>query len=145
MTEDEKRELITKGMNPYVDSRGRIDNYELAENVNHIGLITSRKGSLRANHYHPVQEQKCLLISGKYVSVFKDLSSPDNPIRHQIVQAGDLSTIPPQVAHTMIFLEDSVFVNLVKGNRDHDKFEEHTIKCELVKPEEVEGYIKLYS
>lgn len=141
----ERVETIIKGQNPFEDARGKIMNYELPEHVNLIGLITSKKGTLRANHYHPEQEQKCLLISGKYISVFKDLSIEKSPIRHQLVEGGDLSIMPQNIAHTMIFLEDSVFINLVNGNRDHDKFGEHTIKYELVKTNEIEHYLQLYS
>ena len=141
---EEKREIIVKGSDSFEDQRGKIDNYMLPEHVNLVGLITSKKGSVRANHYHPEQEQKVLLISGKFISVFKDLSIENSPIRHQLIRAGDLSFMPPNVAHTMIFLEDSVFVNLVRGNRDHDKFGEHTIRYELVKLEEIQDYINLY-
>lgn len=140
----ERDELVIKGANPFEDDRGRIDNYDLPESVNLIGLISSKKGTIRANHFHPVQEQKCILISGKYVSVYKDLLFPDSPVKHQLIQAGDLSIMPPMVAHTMIFLEDSVFVNLVNGNRDHDKFGEHTIKHELVPPEKIQEYLAKY-
>ncbi len=141
----ERDELLIKGANPFVDTRGKIDNYELPESINLIATITSKKGTVRANHFHPIQEQKCLLISGKYISVYKDLLVPDTDVKHQLVLAGDLSIMPPMTAHTMIFLEDSVFVNLVNGNRDHKKFGEHTIKYELVKPEEVKEYISRYN
>ena len=140
----ERSERIIKGADSFEDARGKIDNYELPESINMIGLITSKKGIMRANHYHPIQEQKVLLVSGKYISVYKDLKEDESPIRHQLIQTGDLSIMPPNVAHTMIFLEDSVFINLVKGNRKHDKFEEHTTRYELVKEEDIIKYISLY-
>jgi len=141
----EKVERIINAVNPYVDVRGKIENYLLPQTINLLATITSKKGSIRANHYHPEQEQMCLVISGSYVSVYKDLTISNSQIRHQIIKAGDLSIMPPNVAHTMIFLEDSVFLNLVNGNRDHNKFEEHTIKYELVKPSEIDDYLHLYS
>ena len=141
----EKVERIINAVNPYVDVRGKIENYLLPQTINLLATITSKKGSIRANHYHPEQEQMCLVISGSYVSVCKDLTISNSQIRHQIIKAGDLSIMPPNVAHTMIFLEDSVFLNLVNGNRDHNKFEEHTIKYELVKPSEIDDYLHLYS
>jgi dTDP-4-dehydrorhamnose 3,5-epimerase-like enzyme len=140
----EREELIIKAQNPFQDERGKIENYELPESVNLIATITSKKGTIRANHYHPVQEQKCLLLSGAYVSVYKDLLAEKSKSRQQLVQAGDLSIMPPMVAHTMIFLEDSTFLNLVNGNRDHEKFGDHTIKYELVKPEDAQQYIQLF-
>ena len=141
----EKVERIIHSVNPYIDARGKIENYLLPQTINLLATITSKKGSIRANHYHPEQEQMCLVISGSYVSVYKDLTISNSQIRHQIIKAGDLSIMPPNVAHTMIFLEDSVFLNLVNGNRDHNKFEEHTIKYELVKPSEIDDYLHLYS
>jgi len=101
---------ILKGSKVFEDERGRISNYELTETVNWIGLITSKAGILRANHYHPVQKQKVLLISGSYIGIYKDLSKPDRPIEEQVIKSGDLEIIPPNVAHTMIFLKDSVFI-----------------------------------
>ena len=53
-------EHVRDGDNEFIDSRGKISNHELTEPINLIGLIDSKKGTIRANHYHPQQEQKCL-------------------------------------------------------------------------------------
>ena len=53
-------EYVRDGTDEYIDSRGKI-NFELTEPINMVGLITSKKGTIRANHFHPQQEQKCLL------------------------------------------------------------------------------------
>ena len=66
-------ENIKKGEKEFVDSRGKISNYELTEPINLIGYIESKKGTVRANHYHPIQEQKCILIKGQFISIYKDL------------------------------------------------------------------------
>ena len=50
-------EIVKNGENEYVDTRGKISNHELTEPINLIGLINSKKGTIRANHYHPQQEQ----------------------------------------------------------------------------------------
>ena len=143
----EKVEIVIKSSKDFVDERGKIANYELTEKVNWIGLITSKKGTLRANHYHPEQEQKVLLISGKYISVFKDLSKTNSEIKHHLITTGDLVITPPNVAHTMIFLDDSVLINLVNGEREHEKFGQHTIPHQLVDPKnfkEIENYASKY-
>ena len=137
----ERAEYIIKSKNPFKDERGVIENYDLIFPVNMANIITSKKGSIRANHYHPEQLQQVLIINGKYISVYKDLSVPESEINAHVVKAGDLIVTPPMVAHTMIFLEDTIFVNLVPGNRDHDKFGQHTIPYGLVKKEEIQNYI----
>ena len=126
-------EYMIKSHDHFNDERGQIGNYELTEPINLVGQITSKKGSIRANHYHPIQEQKCLLIKGQYISVIKDLTNNDAQIVTQIVNEGDLSVIKPNVAHTMVFTKDSIFLNLVRGDRDQDKFGiTHTIPYPLV-------------
>jgi len=126
-------EYVITGSKDFVDGRGKISNYELPEPINLIGYIESKAGSVRANHYHPIQEQKCLLIKGSYISVIKDLSDPKAPIQTQIIKAGDISVIQPNVAHTMVFLEDSIFLNLVRGEREHENYGvTHTIPYKLV-------------
>jgi nucleoside-diphosphate-sugar epimerase/SAM-dependent methyltransferase/quercetin dioxygenase-like cupin family protein len=126
-------EWIMRGGKEYIDTRGKISNYELTEPINLIGYIESKTGSVRANHYHPIQEQKCLLIKGKYISVIKDLADPKSQIKTQLIQEGDIAIIKPNVAHTMVFLEDSIFLNLVRGEREHENYGiTHTIPYILV-------------
>jgi dTDP-4-dehydrorhamnose 3,5-epimerase-like enzyme len=139
----EREEYVIKTKNPFKDERGVIDNYDLIFPVNMANIITSKPGNVRANHYHPEQLQQVLIVTGKYISVSKDLIG-DGKVNVKVVEAGDLVVTPPMVAHTMIFLEDTTFINLVPGNRDHDKFGQHTIPYELVKKEEVQQYIDKY-
>ena len=129
-------EYIDRGGKEFVDARGRINNYELTEPINLIGYIESKKGTVRANHYHPIQEQKCLLVKGQYISVIKDLSIPNAPIETRVINEGDIAIIKPNVAHTMVFTEDSVFLNLVRGEREHENYGiTHTIPYKLVDDE----------
>ena len=129
-------EYLDKGGKEFIDSRGKILNYELTEPINLIGYIESKKGTVRANHYHPIQEQKCLLVKGQYISVIKDLSIPNAPIETRIVNAGDIAIIKPNVAHTMVFTEDSIFLNLVRGEREHENYGvTHTLPYKLVDEE----------
>jgi nucleoside-diphosphate-sugar epimerase/dTDP-4-dehydrorhamnose 3,5-epimerase-like enzyme/SAM-dependent methyltransferase len=141
-----REEIIVKGADSFKDERGNIDNYYLPEPINWIGLIEtivkSEKNSLRGNHYHPEQEQKVLVVSGSYVSVYMDLTKKDTPIKYHLVQAGDLVITPPNIAHTQLFLEDCILLNLVSGERKHENYGKHTVYYELVKPEEIERYTR---
>ena len=129
-------ELIEIGKDNFIDNRGIISNFYIDDSINMIGYVESKKNTIRGNHYHPVQTQKCLLIKGKYISVTKDLLDPTSVIETRLINEGDLSTIPPNVAHTMVFLEDSIFLNLVNGEREHENYGmTHTLKHELVDKE----------
>ncbi len=122
-------EYVKSGDNEFVDIRGKISNHELTEPINLIGLISSKKGTIRANHYHPQQEQKCLFTKGQIIEVFQDIINPGSPKVTQVVNEGELSIIKPNVAHTMVFTKDTTFLNLVRGEREHDNYGiTHTIK-----------------
>ena len=122
-------EFVKDGENLFIDDRGVISNHELTEPINLIGMIESKKGTIRANHYHPQQEQKCLFTKGQIIEIFQDIINPNAPKITQVVNEGQLSIIKPNVAHTMVFTKDTTFLNLVRGERDHENYGlPHTIK-----------------
>ena len=130
-------EHVRDGGNEFIDERGKISNHELTEPINLIGLIDSKKGTIRANHYHPQQEQKCLFTKGQIIEIFQDILKPNSPKITQVVNEGQLSIIKPNVAHTMIFTKDTTFLNLVRGERDHENYGiSHTIRHWFVDEEE---------
>ena len=138
-------EYVKKGENEFVDGRGKISNHELTEPINLIGLISSKKGTIRANHYHPQQEQKCLFTKGQIIEVFQDIINPGSPKVTQVVNEGELSIIKPNVAHTMVFTKDTTFLNLVRGEREHDNYGiTHTIKHTFVDEDEKNLLINCY-
>ena len=92
-------EIVNDGEDKFIDRRGSISNHELTEPINLIGLIESKKGTMRANHYHPQQEQKCLFTKGQIIEVFQDIINPNSPKVTQVVNEGQLSIIKPNVAH----------------------------------------------
>ena len=130
-------EHVRDGGNEFIDKRGKISNHELTEPINLIGLIDSKKGTIRANHYHPQQEQKCLFTKGQIIEIYQDILNPNSPKITQVVNEGQLSIIKPNVAHTMIFTKDTTFLNLVRGERDHENYGiSHTIRHWFVDEDE---------
>jgi nucleoside-diphosphate-sugar epimerase len=138
-------EFVKDGENTYIDSRGKISNHELTEPINLIGLIDSKKGTVRANHYHPQQEQKCLFTKGQIIEVYQDLLNANAPKITQVVNEGQLSIIKPNVAHTMVFSKDTTFLNLVRGERDHENYGiTHTVRKVIVNEEEKKLLLNCY-
>lgn len=138
-------EILEVGQDEYIDDRGIISNYYFEDSLNMIGYVESKKHTMRGNHYHPIQTQKCLLIKGMYISVTKDLNDKNSVVETRLVKQGELSTIPPNVSHTMIFLEDSILLNLVNGEREHDNFGiTHTIPDKLVNEKLFNNLIESY-
>ena len=138
-------EYVKNGENLFADDRGVISNHELTEPINLIGMIESKKGTIRANHYHPQQEQKCLFTKGQIIEIFQDIINPKAPKITQVVNAGQLSIIKPNVAHTMVFTKDTTFLNLVRGERDHENYGiTHTIKHLFVDEKEKKLLLECY-
>ena len=138
MTKKLRMEIIT--IKPaHEDQRGYITNIvedghvpqELKKRITHMAVYTSKKDTRRGDHYHPKQIQAVYLISGKYESLTKDLDDPNSKIERHIIEPGQLVICWPNVAHAQVFLEDSVLLNLTDGERESEKFEEHTIKYQV--------------
>jgi len=118
----------------FVDARGEIHNLFEGQ-IGHVALITSKKGTVRANHYHKQDLQFIYLVSGAYESV----SCPiDNPSQKQVLQVrpGDIVETPTLVAHAQKFTEDSVFLAFSTRLREQGKYEDDTIAFKVV-----DGYI----
>ena len=138
-------EHVRDGNNEFVDARGKISNHELTEPINLIGLIDSKQGTIRANHYHPQQEQKCLFTKGQIIEIFQDILNENSPKITQVVNEGQLSIIKPNVAHTMVFTKDTTFLNLVRGEREHNNYGiTHTIKHVFVDEKERDLLLSCY-
>ena len=142
---DKNLEYTFKGVREFIDKRGKISNFDLPEPINMIGYIESKKGTMRANHYHPVQEQKCLLIKGQFISIYKDLVDKKSTKVTHVVNEGEMIITQPNVAHTMIFTKDTIFLNLVRGEREHENYGiTHTIPYKFVDEEEKELLSSIY-
>lgn len=124
-------ETVKKIAADFADERGEIINV-LEIPITHVAVITSKKGAIRGNHYHPEQTQYCYLVSGKYESVSRDLRKKDAENETVIVEKGCLVITPPMVAHAMRFTEDSTFLNLTTGGREKEKMGVHTKTFKLL-------------
>jgi len=78
-----------------------------------------------------------LFTKGQIIEIFQDILNPNSPKITQVVNEGQLSIIKPNVAHTMVFTKDTTFLNLVRGERDHENYGiSHTIRHWFVDEEE---------
>ena len=64
---------ITKIKPAFEDERGEIYDLLTNDSVNHIGLLKSKKDSIRGKHYHKEQKQYTLVLKGKVKVVTKNL------------------------------------------------------------------------
>lgn len=119
----------------FSDSRGNISHILPDETpVTSVVLITSKKGAVRANHYHKKDTHHVYMIKGKMKYTYKKNSS-GSAKRDLIISEGEIITTPPLTTHAMEFLEDSTFIALTTEARDRKRYEEDTVRVDFVKNE----------
>ncbi|MBL7892788.1 MAG: WxcM-like domain-containing protein [Bacteroidia bacterium] len=119
----------------FIDDRGAITNV-FEGTIEHIALISSKKGTVRANHFHKNIHQYIYLVSGAYEAHCCEVN---NPGRKQVLKVlpGDIVDTPPMIAHAQKFTEDSVFIALSTRKRSEGKYEEDTTAFPVIEG----GYI----
>lgn len=117
----------------HTDQRGEmtylIDNIEAP--IQSVLLITSKKGSIRANHIHTKDSHYCYVLSGSMEYSYKEEGNGE--IKSVIVKQGEAVYTPPHEAHAMKFLEDSEFLAFTTERRKRNKYEADLRRINLIK------------
>lgn len=124
------KEVIIKLDKPFIDERGEI--IPLVDiTMNSCVLITSKKGTIRANHYHKTDWHFCYVLKGTIEYYHRSVGRKELPEKI-IVKQGQLFFTPPMVEHTMIFKEDTTFLTLGRNSRKQKAYESDLIRTELI-------------
>lgn len=117
---------------PFKDERGEI--IPLVDAVMESAvLITSKKGTVRANHYHKTDWHYCYVLEGA-IEYYHRACGDESEAECVIVNKGEMMYTPPMVEHAMKFIEDTVFLTLGGNPRDQASYEADLVRVELVKP-----------
>jgi len=136
LTEDEKASWPKQPKvpleKPFTDIRGVLQPL-VDEMMKSAVMIESKKGSLRANHYHKTDWHYCYVISGTMEYFHRPTGSDKEPER-LLVRAGEMVFTPPMVDHAMKFPEDTVFLTLSRNPRNQMAYESDVVRVEVVDP-----------
>lgn len=91
-------------------------------------LITSKEGSIRGNHYHKSDSHYVYCLSGKFRYSEKDMRKSSSKKESVILKPGDLVLSLPMIAHSMEFLEDTIFLAITTEPREQEKYEADTVR-----------------
>lgn len=94
-------------------------------------LITSRKGAVRANHYHKTDWHFCYVVSGRIEYFHRPHGSGDAP-EMLTVERDQMVFTPPMVDHGMRFPEDTVFITLSRNPRDQESYEADVVRIDMI-------------
>ena len=116
---------------PFADDRGAIQPLVDADMKSCV-LISSKKGTVRANHYHKTDWHYCYVLSGSIEYYHRPHGSDGEP-EMVLIKSGQLFFTPPMVDHTMVFPEDTTFLTLGRNSRKQEVYEADVERIELVK------------
>ncbi len=111
---------------PFEDERGGIQPL-VDEMMESAVLISSKKGTVRANHYHNTDWHYCYVINGRIEYHHRPQGSDAEP-EMVTVEAGQLFFTPPMVDHAMVFAEDTVFLTLGRNSRTQEVYEADVVR-----------------
>lgn len=114
---------------PFVDERGAIQNLWLGPS-NSVTLITSKKGTIRANHYHKNDWHAAYIVSGSLKYYERDIEGKHvkDPV---VFKAGQMVFSKPEVVHKMEFLEDTTFITINGIVKNHENYEDSVVRLEF--------------
>ncbi len=115
---------------PFVDDRGAIQPL-VDKMMRSAVMIESKKGSLRANHYHKTDWHYCYVISGCIEYYHRPTGSEDEP-EMLLVKTGQMMFTPPMIDHGMKFPEDTVFLTLSRNPRDQATYEADVVRVNML-------------
>ncbi len=118
----------------YTDDRGDIIAlFDLINDpaVHSVLVITSKKGAIRANHYHKKDRHYTYLLSGSF-EYSEQMQNKLETKETYLMKPGDMVRTDPPILHAMRFLKDSVIIVLTTENRDREAYERDTVRVKLI-------------
>jgi quercetin dioxygenase-like cupin family protein len=117
---------------PHVDQRGAIQ--PLVDfPMKNVSLISSKKGTVRSNHYHVSDWHYMYVLSGSFEYHFRQAGSLEAPAQIRLT-VGEMVFTPPMEEHATIFLEDTEILVASRNVRDQAIYEADVKRVMLVDP-----------
>ena len=135
VSEEEKlswpKDIVINLEEPFVDERGKIQPL-VDMDMKSAVLISSKKGSTRANHYHKTDWHFCYVLSGEIEYHYRNHGDKGKGNK-KIIKKGELFFTPPMEDHAMVFKQDTVFLTLGRNSRKQEVYEQDVVRVDFVK------------
>jgi dTDP-4-dehydrorhamnose 3,5-epimerase-like enzyme len=119
---------IVSASHTHEDERGKIENF-LARPLGSYAVISSKKGTVRAEHWHKADWHFCHVVRGQILYFERPVGSDMLPAMTRVTE-GQMFFTGPNVEHSMLFVEDTVFTCMGKLTREQDSYEHDLVRLE---------------
>jgi dTDP-4-dehydrorhamnose 3,5-epimerase-like enzyme len=149
MTHDEYTQAVDEGCWPaetrvplpemFVNDAGAIQNL-LLKPLKSVAVIVSRRGAVRANHYHKTDWHYAYVISG-HVLYFERAIGQSEIGEPKYFGPGQMFFTPPMREHAMLFGANSTILTFAKNVRNHEEHEADVVRVDYITPEIAGGFV----
>jgi dTDP-4-dehydrorhamnose 3,5-epimerase-like enzyme len=121
---------ITTMKPAFEDQRGSIWDFLTDETIHHIGLLITKKDTIRGKHFHKEQKQYTLVLNGKIRVTAKNLNNTNSELEVKELKKMDMVFFPPYMYHSVEALEDSECLIFTSKSRKDSGYEDDTFRVE---------------
>ncbi len=121
---------ITKIKPVFEDERGSIFDLLTDESIHHIGLLKSKKDSIRGKHYHKEQKQYTLVTKGRVKAITKNLLDENAKIETIDLNVMDMILFQPFQYHALEAVDDYECLVFTSKSRKGTGYEEDTFRIQ---------------
>lgn len=117
---------------PFVDERGSI--LPLVDiPMQSCVLIKSKKGTVRANHFHHTDWHFCYVLEGEIEYYERAHGSLDLPVK-SLFRTGEMFFTGPMLDHAMVFTADTTFLVWGRNSRTQEVYEADVERVPPINP-----------
>lgn len=139
MNHDDRSALVALG-EPFVNDSGFIENIHV-EPTPHVSHLFSRKGAIRANHWHRTDAHWAYVVRGVVFYFERPVGSTEIP-KPQVFIAREKFFTPSGVEHAMLFATDTDLITMARNVRLHEQHEADVVRVTFITPEIAREYVR---
>ena len=105
--------------------------------------IFSKKGTIRANHYHKKDEHFCYVLKGEILFFYRNRKK-GSKLNHKIMKKGDLFFTTYDQDHLAYFLKTTHFLSYSSRKRTKIDYENDLVRLNMDKEVKIKEIISKY-
>ena len=105
--------------------------------------IFSKKGSIRANHYHKKDEHYCYILDGKMLFFYRDRKK-GSKLNYRILKQGDLFFTTFNQDHLAFFIKNTHFLSYSSRKRSKFDYENDLVRLKMHEEPKIKKIISKY-